>query len=190
MACSSFPSGDNGGCALEIWEVESSSVINSVMARMHAAVSSAEMASMASMASIAGSVVWSWDLPPSNLALILIYLGSGAQTKSDNRQGCAARTHCPARTYLSRTDHCPAHTEYPCQLLDDQTPEDILRSKYNSIYLSSSLCLASRLTSWFPLFQSLSSTENAPRVFLLDTGPFSLAYHAIIKSGKGRLLIV
>ena len=73
-----MPSSDNGGCTLEVWEVENSSVTNSVMARMHAAVSSAEMASMA------GYVVWSWNLPPSNLALIVIYLGIGAQAKSDN----------------------------------------------------------------------------------------------------------
>lgn len=52
MVCSSF--------TFEIWEVESSSIINSVMARMHVAVSSAEMASMASMA---GYVVWSGNLP-------------------------------------------------------------------------------------------------------------------------------
>jgi hypothetical protein len=110
MVCSSLPSGDNGGCTSELWEAESSSVINSVMARMHAAVSSAEMASMASMASIAGYVVWSWNLPPNNLALIMIYLGRWAQAKLDNHQGCPAQTEYVAQTQESAQTHSPAQT--------------------------------------------------------------------------------
>ena len=64
-----MPSDDNAGWTSELWEVESSSVMNSVMARINAAVSSAKMASMAF---IAGYVVWSWNLPPNNLALVMI----------------------------------------------------------------------------------------------------------------------
>lgn len=46
MVRSSLRSSDNSGCALEILKDDDSSVIDSVMARMRAAVSSTEMASM------------------------------------------------------------------------------------------------------------------------------------------------
>lgn len=49
-----MPSNDNGGCTLGFWEHESSSVINSVTARIHAAMSSAETVSIASMAGDVG----------------------------------------------------------------------------------------------------------------------------------------
>lgn len=42
----SLRSSDNGGCALEMLKDDDSSVIDSVMARMRAAVSSTEMTSM------------------------------------------------------------------------------------------------------------------------------------------------
>ena len=121
MVCSSLPSGDNGGCTSELWEVASSSVTNSVMARMYAAVSSAVMASMAS---IAGYVVWSRNLAPNNLALVMIYLGSLAQCEVRQSPGLS-RTDRICRTDAhSRTD---AHFRTDAHRTDAHSRTDIIR---------------------------------------------------------------